>query len=280
MYKNQNLNEVLTHIPQNATEIQKQIIQAKVQAVRSSTVKDINESDVKWFTLMEDGTRGYGMTLGFPTILIPAVIQPRDGEVLHLNASEVSWIGSINLIVVPLGCAMSGVVTSPLGRRRAMQAVNLPFFIAWLIFHFSSTTGHLYGALFLTGLAGGLLEAPVLTYVAEITQPYLRGSLSATSSMCIIIGVFTQFLFGLLMYWRTVALVNITFTILSVLALFFVPESPHWLVSKKRHADARKSLQWLRGWTTPQAVEAELKDIQALFKTKKGWEFVANPRCN
>ncbi|CAK1588770.1 unnamed protein product [Parnassius mnemosyne] len=212
---------------------------------------------------------GYGMTLGFPTILIPAVSQPRDGEVLHLNASEVSWIGSINLIVVPLGCAMSGVVTSPLGRRRAMQAVNLPFFIAWLMFYFSSTTGHLYGALFLTGLAGGLLEAPVLTYVAEITQPYLRGSLSATSSMCIIIGVFTQFLFGLLMYWRTVALVNITFTILAVVALFFVPESPHWLVSRKRHADARKSLQWLRGWTTPQAVEAELKDIQALFKTKR-----------
>ncbi|GBP62394.1 hypothetical protein EVAR_3096_1 [Eumeta japonica] len=28
-----------------------------VQAVRSSIVKDINESDVKWFTLMEDGTR-------------------------------------------------------------------------------------------------------------------------------------------------------------------------------------------------------------------------------
>uniref|UniRef100_A0A2A4K8G3 DUF4371 domain-containing protein n=2 Tax=Heliothis virescens TaxID=7102 RepID=A0A2A4K8G3_HELVI len=59
--KDPNLNEVLTHIPQNATyrspEIQNQIIQAMVQAVRSSIVKDINESDVKWFTLMEDGTR-------------------------------------------------------------------------------------------------------------------------------------------------------------------------------------------------------------------------------
>lgn len=56
---------------------------------------------------------------------------------------------------------MSGIVTSPLGRRRAMQMVNIPFFIAWLILHFSTTTGHLYGALFITGLAGGLLEAPV-----------------------------------------------------------------------------------------------------------------------
>lgn len=28
-----------------------------VQAVRTSIVKDVNESDVKWFALMEDGTR-------------------------------------------------------------------------------------------------------------------------------------------------------------------------------------------------------------------------------
>nr|XP_049692209.1 facilitated trehalose transporter Tret1 isoform X1 [Helicoverpa armigera]XP_049692211.1 facilitated trehalose transporter Tret1 isoform X1 [Helicoverpa armigera] len=212
---------------------------------------------------------GYGMTLGFSTILMPAVQNPKDGEILHLNKSEISWISSINLIVVPVGCALSGVVTSPIGRRRAMQMVNVPFFIAWLIFHYSTTTGHLYGALFLTGLAGGLLEAPVLTYVAEITQPHLRGALTATSSLCIILGVFTQFLFGIFMYWRTVALVNIAFTVLAVIALCFVPESPHWLVSKKRHDDARKSLQWLRGWTTPNSVENELRDIQALFKREK-----------
>ncbi|XP_026730626.1 facilitated trehalose transporter Tret1 [Trichoplusia ni] len=212
---------------------------------------------------------GYGMTLGFSTILMPAVQNPKDGEILHLNKSEISWISSINLIIVPVGCAVSGIVTSPLGRRRAMQMVNIPFFIAWLILHFSTTTGHLYGALFITGLAGGLLEAPVLTYVAEITQPHLRGALAATSSLCIILGVFTQFLFGIFLYWRTVALVNIAFTVLAVVALCFVPESPHWLISKNRTDEARKSLQWLRGWTTPSAVEQELRDIQALFKSTK-----------
>ncbi|XP_026497541.1 facilitated trehalose transporter Tret1-like isoform X2 [Vanessa tameamea] len=212
---------------------------------------------------------GYGMTLGFPTILIPAVKEPVEGENLHLESSEISWISSINLIVVPVGCALSGIVTSPLGRRRAMQMVNVPFFIAWLIFHFSTNTGHLYGALFLTGLAGGLLEAPVLTYVAEITQPHLRGALTATSTLCITIGVFTQFLFGLLFYWRTVALINIIFTILAVIALCFVPESPHWLVSRKRHNEAMESLQWLRGWTSKEVVEDELKDIQALYKRKE-----------
>ena len=46
------LKEALSHIPQNATyrspEIQNQIIQAMVQAVRNSIIKDIKESDVNW----------------------------------------------------------------------------------------------------------------------------------------------------------------------------------------------------------------------------------------
>ncbi|KAJ0183839.1 hypothetical protein K1T71_000262 [Dendrolimus kikuchii] len=214
------------------------------------------------------------MTLGFPTILIPAVEHPKEDEILRLQKSEISWISSINLIVVPLGCSLSGIVSSPLGRRKAMQLVNIPFFLAWLTFHFSTSIGHLYGALFLTGFAGGLLEAPVLTYVAEITQPHLRGALTATSSMCIILGVFTQFLFGLFMYWRTVAVVNIIFTISAVIALFFIPESPHWLASRKRYAEAKKSLQWLRGWTTADAVEQELKDIRALYNKEKDTEDV------
>lgn len=32
------------------------------------------------------------MTLGFPTILIPAVKNPKEGEVLRLENSEISWI--------------------------------------------------------------------------------------------------------------------------------------------------------------------------------------------
>ena len=55
------LKGVLDHIPQNAKylspEIQNQIIEAMVQTVQSSIVKDIREADVPWFTLMEDGTR-------------------------------------------------------------------------------------------------------------------------------------------------------------------------------------------------------------------------------
>lgn len=62
---------------------------------------------------------------------------------------------------MPIGCLLSGSITQPVGRKRAMQLVNIPFLCAWLLFHFSTEVWQVFLALCLTGLSGGLLEAPV-----------------------------------------------------------------------------------------------------------------------
>lgn len=101
----------------------------------------------------------------------------------------------------------------------------------------------------------------VLTYVAEITQPHLRGMLSSTSSMAVIMGVFSQFLFGTFLTWRTVVLINCSLPVISFILLIFVPETPIWLISKNRYLDARKSIAWLRGWTSLSEIELEFQDL-------------------
>ncbi|XP_058825729.1 uncharacterized protein LOC131685795 isoform X2 [Topomyia yanbarensis] len=210
---------------------------------------------------------GYGMTLGFPTIVIPA-IQGGDGRVpsyekdFTLNREEISWLSSINLICVPLGCVFSGMLTQPIGRRKAMQIVNIPMLIAWLLFHFAEDAHFLYCGLALAGFSGGLSEAPVLTYVSEITQPRYRGMLAATGSTCVIIGVLIQFLMGSFLRWRTVALCSASVPIISFLLLFFVPESPVWLTGKGKYKQAQRSLAWLRGWTSVEEVELEFYEIR------------------
>lgn len=113
-----------------------------------------------------------------------------------------------------------------------MMLTTLPFVAAWLMFHYATSANMLFAAQALTGLTGGLLEAPVLTYVAEVTQPHLRGMLSATSTMAVILGVFTQMLTGSLVGWRTVALINLVYPVLCFIALYLVPESPSWLAGE------------------------------------------------
>uniref|UniRef100_A0A1B0GIU9 Major facilitator superfamily (MFS) profile domain-containing protein n=1 Tax=Lutzomyia longipalpis TaxID=7200 RepID=A0A1B0GIU9_LUTLO len=214
---------------------------------------------------------GYGMTLGFPTIVIPAIQGGEGRETtqdsrLLLNKDEISWFSSINLICVPLGCIFSGSITQPIGRRRAMQLVNAPILVAWLIFYFSSEVYHLYIGLCLAGVSGGLLEAPVLTYVAEITQPQVRGMLAASGSFFTILGVFTQFLLGTFFKWRFIALLSCSIPIISVVLLFLIPESPYWLIGKHRLSEAKKSLAWLRGWVAESKVDHEFKELCEIAK--------------
>ncbi|XP_029179060.1 facilitated trehalose transporter Tret1-like isoform X2 [Nylanderia fulva] len=201
----------------------------------------------------------FGSTLGFVTILIPA-LEKEDSDI-KVTTEELTWISSLNLFLVPIGCLVSGPLSQYLGRKRTMMLTNIPFVIAWLIYYYASNPGMLFAALAMTGLTGGFLEAPVLTYVAEVCQPKLRGMLSATSSMAVILGVFTQMLSGSLAHWRTVAIINLVYPVVCFLALCLVPESPHWLAAKGRFAESEQALCWLRGWASPSQVQDEFQTI-------------------
>lgn len=201
----------------------------------------------------------FGSTLGFSTILIPE-LQKENSEI-PVTIEELTWISSLNLFLVPIGCFASGPLSQYLGRKRTMMLTNIPFIAAWIIYYYATTPGMLFIALAMTGLTGGLLEAPVMTYVAEVTQPHLRGMLSATSSMSIILGIFMQMLGGKLANWRTVSIVNLAYPLICFAVLCLVPESPYWLAAKGRTREAEQALCWLRGWVSPTQVQAEFHSI-------------------
>ncbi|KAK5646894.1 hypothetical protein RI129_005358 [Pyrocoelia pectoralis] len=203
----------------------------------------------------------YGLTVGYVTILIPALSENVASNEYHLNDEQVSWIGSISMMCVPIGCLVSGVATDPIGRKRSMQIINVPFIICWIIFYYANQLWHFYFALAMGGFFGGLVEAPILTYVSEITQPHLRGALAASSSVAVISGILIEFILGTFLDWRTVALISCAFPVTSFCLLYFMPESPHWLIMNNKVDKARKSLAWLRGWTSVEEVEIEIQEI-------------------
>lgn len=105
----------------------------------------------------------------------------------------------------------------------------------------------------------------VLTYVAEVTEPKYRGMLTATGTTSVVIGILVQFVLGTFLEWRTIALVCSVMPAVTIIALYFVPESPYWLLTKNRVNEARKSLAWLRGWVEPHIVNNEFDEMhQAL----------------
>lgn len=61
------------------------------------------------------------------------------------------------------------------------------------------------------------------------------------------IGFLLTFALGAVMDWRYLAWCGIVFPVISLIGLFILPETPHWLIQKDRIEHAYSSLLWLRG---------------------------------
>lgn len=72
-------------------------------------------------------------------------------------------------ICQPIGSILSGVIVEKLGRKRAMMVVNIPHIVAWIMLYFSKNVETVFIANLLLGLGVGFMEAPVITYVGEVS---------------------------------------------------------------------------------------------------------------
>ncbi|KAK4880566.1 hypothetical protein RN001_008712 [Aquatica leii] len=220
-----------------------------------------------------------GMIAGYPTILIPGLSEDTSNRI-EIAENEISWIGSISFATALIGCFLSGTITNPIGRSRSIHIASPFVFGSWLIFNFASQVWHLYLALCLCGFFSSVIEAPIISYKAEVSQPHLRGMLSATSTLFVIFGVLLEFILGTFFHWKTVALISSAFPFIAFALLFFIPESPHWLLMNAKIHQARRSLAWLRGWTTVDHIEKEYEkmlsdckefDNTTVFNHKPKW---------
>lgn len=85
--------------------------------------------------------------------------------------------------------------------------------------------------------------------------------LTAVGTATVIGGVCFQFIIGSFLHWKTVAAFSAISPTIAFLVVFFVPETPYWLLKNDRVEDAHKSLQWLRGWVPFGNVEKEFEQI-------------------
>ncbi|KAB0798544.1 hypothetical protein PPYR_09537 [Photinus pyralis] len=205
-----------------------------------------------------------GASVGYVTILIPSLTDPN--EEIRINEVQTSWISSVELIASLVGSTLSGIVTEPLGRKVSMMMLTIPSLISWVLFHFADEKWQIFVALTLQGVTSGLIEAPILSYVAEVTEPHLRGTLSATVLVSGSFGYFVEFLIGSLLHWKLAALVSAAVPIVAFCLLSQVPETPYWLLSRNKEDEARRSLAWLRGWTTIASIENEFQNIRKSFE--------------
>jgi MFS transporter, SP family, galactose:H+ symporter len=173
-----------------------------------------------------------------------------------------------------LGAAGAGWMSATLGRKRSLILGALLFVAGSLLCGFAWSPTTLIMARVVLGLAIGIASFTAPLYLAEVAPENIRGAMVSLYQLMITIGIFVAFLsdtaFSYSGNWRWMLGVIAVPGVLFLMGVFFLPDSPRWLLMRARKAEALGVLLRLRG--DPQVVAREAADIEEQLKTpQRGW---------
>lgn len=148
----------------------------------------------------------------------------------------------------------SGAIADWLGRRPLLITSSVLYFVSGLVMLWSPNIYVLFLARLLDGFGVGLAVTLVPIYISETAPPEIRGLLNTLPQFTGCVGMFFSYCMVFAMSLRSSPTWRLMLGVLSIpsilyfiLTIFYLPESPRWLVSKGRMLDAKRVLQRLRG---------------------------------
>ncbi|TQL86130.1 MFS transporter [Microbacterium saperdae] len=181
------------------------------------------------------------MDVGLISFILAALTQQWD-----LTKGEAGWIASVGFIGMALGATLGGLLADRFGRRQV-------FALTLLIYGVATGASALVGGIvallvlrFLVGLGLGA-ELPVAsTYVSEFAPARIRGRLIVILEAFWAVGWTAAALIGFFVIpasddgWRWAFALGAIPAIYALIVRWGLPESPRWLASRGRIAEAER----------------------------------------
>lgn len=173
---------------------------------------------------------------------------------LNLSTTVEGLVVAMSLIGATAITTCSGPISDWLGRRPMLILSSVLYFVSGLVMLWSPNVYVLCIARLLDGFGVGLAVTLVPLYVSETAPSEIRGQLNTLPQFTGSGGMFLSYcmVFGMSLLaspsWRLMlGVLSIPALLYFALAVFFLPESPRWLVSKGKMLEAKQVLQRLRG---------------------------------
>jgi MFS transporter, SP family, sugar:H+ symporter len=203
-----------------------------------------------------------GFLFGFDSGVINGTV---DGlkQAFHSTSAELGFEVASMLLGCALGAFCAGRLGDLWGRRTVLLISSLMLLMSALGAGFATTSVVFVAARVLGGFAVGAASVMSPAYIAEVASARYRGRLATVQQIAIISGLFCAFLSNFVLAkaaggsvgvlwlgqeaWRWMFWMMAIPSALFLLLLLTIPESPRFLVAKKRKDEALAVLERLYG---------------------------------
>ena len=216
---------------------------------------------------------GYDMGIIAAAILFVKHSFPISTEVEQLIVSIV-LVGAIG------GALVGGAVADRIGRRATLVWASVVFIAGSLLAPLAPNAITLIIARVIIGAGIGFTSVTAPVYVSELAPPQSRGMLIGLYQLALTIGIALADLIGYCLApyeaWRWMFGLAVVPTVLFLVLIITVPESPRWLYAHGRAGEAESVL---RSYTDAEGAKVLLNDIIDGLKTpiEQRWSALWSP---
>jgi SP family xylose:H+ symportor-like MFS transporter len=228
-----------------------------------------------------------GLLFGYDTAVISGAIGNLT-EYFHLTPIETGWAISSALVGCLIGAFFSDYLSNRLGRRATMLITAILFILNSVGTALPNSFTMFVVFRIVGGIGVGIASMVVPMYIAEIAPPKRRGALVGNYQLAIVIGIVVVYFvnyfialqgdahWNLNIGWRWMFGSEIIPSILYLVFIFLIPESPRWLLQKGKSEQAVAVLEKINAAEDVAQVQSEIQN--SLEQEDKGqWNNLVNP---
>ncbi|ETN45178.1 uncharacterized protein HMPREF1541_10055 [Cyphellophora europaea CBS 101466] len=192
----------------------------------------------------------------------------------NLTHTRQQLITSLMTLGAFISSGFAGLAAKKFGRRHCLWAACVLCCISNIIMMVTTNIGVLYLGRLLIGFANGYFMTFSQLYIQETSPAKYRGLFLSIFQFCTSFGT----LIGTIINWRTapmdgkqaylipLGLIYVVPVLISI-GMFFIPESPRWLILQGKQEAGINALTWLRPTGADVALEAE--EIRAAIEKER-----------
>jgi len=237
----------------------------------------MNSTVNKWYVYKATMVAAVGgLLFGYDTAVVAGAIGFIE-KLYDLSPAMKGWVASCALIGCVVGAMFAGKLSDKIGRKKVLvisailfaissAGIAIPLDLNWFVFF-----------RLIAGLGIGIASMLAPMYIAEIAPANIRGQLVSINQLGIVSGILIIYFvnatiagwydeaWNISTGWRWMFGSGLFPSVIFLILLFFVPESPRWLAQKQRWDEAKFILTKVNGEAK---ASNELEEIKQALNTE------------